>query len=470
MLSPQANNRLLIAGLVALFSLFIITVLASGFSVGFYLVLVVVGLAVSSWRPAVGLTAAIALALVFAQQFTLQSIILDTAIYKFYLVDILLLGVYIGLLIRALAGQIKWRWRWVDSALLLFIVAVIIVAVVSWLNNGGQALIISGLKNYGFYPLLYYGFYLTMADINNRRDFWRWSLLGSLAITIFFAYGLITGRGLWTDITPLSTPGSRLLDFGHAFYWCLAIICGLTYWFYNQRAKYWPLLAAIYAVGVVGSLMRHLWLAAALTAAPLLYIAWRDRPRRWRQIGWLGLWLTAAVISGSFLLLNVWPNASWSQTANQSLQFASQRLISLNNSQDSSLAWRGAVWQNVWASDQAQVFWGWGLGRKIFVEMPGYLDYVEIRDIHNSWLALLVQLGVLPWALLLTVIAWLLWRLVKLRHHAPGLAMGLAGVITFCLIAFLFQPYLEANLFNIFFWAALGLARCYVENPASQQI
>lgn len=451
--------------LIALFGGFLLLNFWLPFNLLAYAVVAFFGWLVPVFYPRAGLYALTFLLLIFAKFFTLQSLVVNQQEYKFYLVDILFAAILLGLLARWLKGRLKFSWQWPDVLLAVFL---IMVAVYFFLSigrrDGDFALSFSSLKNYAFYPLFYFASY---ALIENKRILKIWlsfALSGAVGIIGFIIYGLITGQGLWTEITPLSTAGSRLLDFDHAFYLGLVVLFLLAYVIFKPGPSARRLLALVpvFLIGIAGSLMRHLWLA--LAAAVIGVYALLPRPARlnFRRMIWQYLSIFGVLALLAIFAINLWPFSGLARLTGEVNEQITGRAISLFKPDDTSIAWRGAVWQSVWGKYQVNFLSGLGFGQKIFVDMGNYRDYVEVRNIHNSFLAVFVQLGLVGFLILASFMVGQFAKLISLTASRPDSAMmkyAVLGVMIFCGTAFLFQPYLEANFFNIPFWLSLGLAK-----------
>lgn len=465
--------------MIAMFAVFLLVNFIVGFNVFLYIIVAVCGLVLSIIYPRSGLYAVLVLTLIFAKFFTLQSIFLNEVEYKFYLVDVIMVGMFFGLLLRLLRQQIKLNLKLADSLLLIFMVltAIYFVASIFYLD-GEFATAFSSLKNYIFYPLLYFATLVLINSQERLAQFFKFLMFGGLVIIGFIVFGLITGQGLWTEITPLSTEGSRILDFDHAFYLSLVSLTGLSYLLVrnnqknkaNSLIKLWYILLPIFAIGVVGSLMRHLWIAMFIALAFLYLIIHKQHRELLRKLATKYLVVLIMVLSVIVLFINLLPTISISQELVSVQSRLINRAISVANASDTSIAWRSVVWQGVWKEYQNNIVLGLGFGQKIFIDMGSYRDYVEVRNIHNSWLAIFVQMGLISFAVFLWFYFNVLYNtLIKKVKNSNFTILQLASLSIgiFCLVAFAFQPYLEANFFNIIFWLNLGLARRYYEGFTS---
>ncbi len=83
---------------------------------------------------------------------------------------------------------------------------------------------------------------------------------------------------------------------------------------------------------------------------------------------------------------------------------------------------------------------------------------MEVRNIHNSYLVILVQMGI-PALVVLSLLSFQIVKNIKTIIKKDWLQTALVLVLISLLVNFMFQPYLETNLLGIFFWIILGLLR-----------
>jgi O-antigen ligase len=164
------------------------------------------------------------------------------------------------------------------------------------------------------------------------------------------------------------------------------------------------------------------------------------------------------------------PQSSLSGNLAEQGRYLSTRVVSLFDSGDTSIAWRNTLWRVALADLMERPWSGQGLGQKVFIDMGSYKEYVELRNIHNSFLAILTQLGFVGLCLLaVLVLIWLyrMWTCKATEAWRTTVRYSALGMIIFCVVTFLFQPYLEANFFSIWWWLALGWGRAYYEGSLS---
>ena len=164
----------------------------------------------------------------------------------------------------------------------------------------------------------------------------------------------------------------------------------------------------------------------------------------------------------AWYLVSVFPNSDPSYDLERATNVVSERIISIGNERDESLAWRGVVWESALKSFAEAPVLGIGFGKSVPVELSDYQAYVEVRDMHNSWLALLIQTGIIGILLLGGFVVTLLTqvsRKVFEGDYLENIRRVLLGLLLFQALVFFSQPYLETNLLGIFFWLTLGLQR-----------
>lgn len=81
---------------------------------------------------------------------------------------------------------------------------------------------------------------------------------------------------------------------------------------------------------------------------------------------------------------------------------------------------------------------------------------------HNSWLALLIQTGIVGGVIFASFLGFLFFDLFRSASRSSVLLSAgriLTALAFFQGLVFFSQPYLETNLLGIFFWITLGLIR-----------
>lgn len=464
----KISKDVLAAGLVIiLLSLVIGLNFFAGFNLYLYLLCGAVSFAAVIARPRAGLYALVFLTFIWEKFFTLAPLVLNGQEYKFYLFDLLFCAMMVAWLIAFVSGRLELKWRAADWLLLAFIIIVSVDFLVSafGLKTPLQPTF-SSWKNYGLYALL---FWLTTWLIDSRehlRRLFYFAIAGGIGILGFLAYGLYTGTGLWTEYTPLSTPGTRILAFNHAFYLSLLFLPALAYVIAkrNKLAGWLTILLPVWLIGIIGSLMRHLWIAL-IGGFFVMILAFGGQWRRnFYHLAQKYLWLVCGLALAVALMTTMAYYLPFSQrVATESAQLFS-RVNALTLGDDSSVLWRQAVWQTAWHNYGWTGLAGAGFGQSVVINLNGYRSVVELRNMHNSWLAILLQTGVLGLVVLLLWLATLTWKVMKKKVAGDWsrlVKVSLFGLATVQAIAWLFQPYLEANFLGSFFWLTWGLIQNY---------
>ena len=460
---PQSETNSAIL-MIALVSLFILSNILFGFVWPFYLVAMVLSFYLSLKNPKAGLFSIVFLTIVFEKFFTLEAIPLAGMVIKLYPIDIIFGASLLGMFSKYAFSEDKIKCSIPELILWAFMFLNIIYFPLSFWQHSETALSFSTLKNYVFYPMFYF---LVLGLIKNKTDIWRFFkffFAGAVAVIIFFVIGIICQKGLWTEFTPLSTDGVRLLAFSHGLFMSIALIPTFLYLtFSDLKNKFWLYIVLIIWVGgIFGTLMRHLWISLFLSFAVIcIFISWRAK----KEIFKYSLRLIAPIILVVALVSycpTIVAKFNQQETSNVGLGMVAERTQSITSgSADESFYWRSVAWKSGLNRFMKNPVFGIGTGQRVVVEMKWLTQNVEVRSIHNSYLSIMIQFGMLGLLIFLAFIGSLLWRLYPLRDRFSAVAV--ASVIIFFLIAAIFQPYLETNFLALFLWIALGLARSILE-------
>ena len=135
------------------------------------------------------------------------------------------------------------------------------------------------------------------------------------------------------------------------------------------------------------------------------------------------------------------------------------------------------LWSDAIKKWQLSPVFGIGFGKQLSIETYDWQANEDVKNIHNSPLAILAQMGIAGFTLFAIFIFSVLGSSFKYIFEDEELKpyyIGIVASIALCLFASLFQPYLETNMTSIFFWMLLGLlstSRFLIkqnENPANQ--
>lgn len=465
-------------------ALFCLANLTVGFIWPLYILAMVLGFIVSLIYPRSGLFAIVFLTMVFEKFFTLVSIHMGRSEYKIYPIDYLFTGILISLVLQIIFGKIRLSFKKADFILIGFILLNAIIFVWSvFVAKHDFALAFSTFKNYSFYSLFYFAAAFLIRNEDDLKRLFKFFLAGGVAIIIFIMVGLVRSEGLWIEFNPLSTEGTRTLGFAHGFYLSLAIFPVLLWLVFrgstspgqNGRRSSDLLLGSyfllvIWTIGILGTLMRHLWLAIlAVLLAVYLFLP-RKKKADFRKIGLKFAIPAIVALLLIFHIALVFPQSKISDYKNSVVETILARTESLGNtSSDESLSWRKLVWRSVYEKWKTGPIFGIGTGQVVYVETETYKEFIEARNIHNSLFAVLLQTGLLG----IFIFFYFIYASVKSLFNQKIAAIykfSLLSMLGLYLIVIMFQPYLEANMLGIFFWIVLGLARIFPEIQTYEDI
>ncbi len=446
-------------------TLWVVSLLWVGFSLPLYAPVISVIALIVFIRPAAGLPVIILGTMWFERWFTLQPIVLGDQIYKLYPLDMVMFATAAGFLFHQAFGHEKRRLRLsaIDGWLLVFIAlcaAFMLFSITS--ASADTALAFSAFKNYAFYGLL---FWLVAVTVQTREDLQlalKTLLAGGFGILVFVLIGLARGEGLWTEYTPLSTEGVRLLAFPHAFYLSLVLVISLVLLLYRlrpERASLFIMWAQL--VGVIGSLMRHIWISLAMVAACIwLLVPPTSKKHLVRFFAKNAAVITVLLVMLVFII-TVFPLSDLSlriRDVSDPLYLRARSLV--HSAADSSAQWRLFAWRAAQESFLQHPIVGIGYGQELSIEFDTYRRVVPIRELHNSLLVLIVQMGVVGMfvfgGLMYQAVA-AMWRSWRGKGLLWPYQLALFSAWLLFLFAALWQPYFETNLTGIFFWILLGL-------------
>jgi O-antigen ligase len=454
--------------IIAAVSIFILANFIFGFSLPLYLFAVAFAFIFSAVYPRSGFYAIVFLTVFFERFFTLVPIYWNRAEYKIYPIDIIFVGVMIGTIYQLIKNGLPRKLRVADYLVAAFILAggAYYFASVFFLHADGS-IAFSTFKNYSFYGLFYFSIAFLFDSKERLIHLLKVFMAALIVAAIYVLIGIFRGEGLWTEFTPLSTPGTRILAFPHAFFFSMAILISLA-WVAFRKDKWttiFQIMIPFWAIGLVGSLMRHLWISLIISFAVLVFLL----PIQNRKLLKSTIFHYAFLVAIAFALVAyiafLFPEASISKVFTGAVGVAGQRFTSTAQiSSDESLNWRKSVWQATWNDFQHSLVFGLGYGKKVSVEIGSkYKDFVEIRNIHNSLLTIFIQMGI--WSLaLMSAIFYVLFKPAYSAFKNSGKKLGEASFLQLIflalfvnyLAAMLFQTYLETNLLGIFFWIILG--------------
>ncbi|MBU1178628.1 O-antigen ligase family protein [Patescibacteria group bacterium] len=439
--------------------------------VGFNLYLYIFCLIFASFfilrKPEVGLYTIIICTFIFERFFTLQPLVTDEHIYKIYPLDILTImavSSFVFYVIRR--PDVRLKISPVGVAILLFVVLCAVAAIYGVATGGEFSVAFSTFKNFGLYAIF---FFITINVIRSRQQLERLIkvfVFTGVVLFFFVFFGAIRGYGLWTEFTPLSTAGARLLAPTHAFYLSISLLLLFNLFAYkkNYFGNLTVLVIFIQLLGVLGSLSRHLWVSLAVGIVLSFILLPKLNKKSLLRILATQFLLLIIVLSVytwfSFIVYEQAPTiiTDFSRVTVDRLQSFTEYF------EDKSATFRLFAWQEAWESFAASPLIGTGFGHKLTFDYYGYPTRIEVRDLHNDIVGIGVQMGVLGLVsfflvnILIIRNSYRTWRQKRKNEQSylPPFLLGLFACYVMFLINANFGVYFDLNLLVIFFWVVVG--------------
>lgn len=441
-----------------IFSLYMVCLLASAFIIFLY--------------PTAGLIAMFILTMWFERFFTLQELVIDVSSYKVYPIDFLLVFIFIAVLVRLYSKEIEWKWHRLDGVIVLFGAVVTGALIMSVMGHTQFSLAFSTYKNYFLYGVVYFFATALLTSKEDWKLFMKWLCIGGIGLLFFLFYGLFTGNGLWSEYTPLSTHGNRLIAGTHVFYF---VICA----FYLLSHHLWPekeyhewsrmnyVLLLLSLIALVVSLVRHLWIAGGI-----LLVLWCVMLSKEKRISLCTMALKLFGALSIFFLIYIWMHGlivgEMPRWLAEQQYIITERLnvFSLVEMEDSSFAWRIAMWTDAIKLWSQHAVFGIGIGNMFlgFYELTAF--EIPVRDLHNNYLGILLQLGlfgisvVAYWFVLVIRYLSMLWKDVAHKgNFYTRMTFTWGSTIVLFFIVFSVSVYWDINVFIIWWWLALAALR-----------
>jgi len=451
---------LYIGGLVILGMVF-------GFSFWIYGLLIIASLIFILPSHFLGIYLIIFMTMIFERWFTLSPLITDLSIYKIYPLDLIIILTIISWLIYQIkTAEHKIFFKWPEKILAGFIIINIIYLIKSFFEiNADMAIAFSSFKNYAFYSLIYFLIIYSIQTEEKLKNIIHLILLSGIAIMTFIVLGLLRGEGLWTEYTPLSTAGVRYLAGTHAFYLMITTLITLSLLAFDRfkNKSFITLITIIWLAGITLSLMRHLWLSLFVGLIILLILIPIANRKSLLKTSFKSGAIILTIVALILLTVNLFPLYNVSESLNNSYQSISQRVVSIaSGSQDTSINWRINFWGVAKKSWSKSPITGLGFGKKLPLDLGQWQTFEEIRNIHNSPLAITIQMGLMGigvFVLFIITAVMSSFKYILKNEELKPYYFGLMAATMAVLFASLFQPYLETNLTGIFLWLLLGLLR-----------
>ena len=421
--------------------------------------------------PQAGILAALFITMIFGDHFSLMPLKLEDTIYKVYAIDFVLVLSFIiwffkqeigGVKIKNIASK-KNNW------LFVFFVLIVLNLIRSLLiTNVDMSLALATFKNYS-YLLLYFiilFMFPTQKDILRLVKILIWA---GLPLLFFVIFGLLSGHGLWSELTP----GQRYLSGLHSYYLTFSLVALL--FFISSGSYLWGriktlLVFLLQLAGLIGGMFRHLWLGVLVAFSYLFFMMKVGHKKRIFKISGASLFLIIAIIT-AFL----WGTGTFGAETNflesKFITSVTGRITSLYQTGyliESAAGWRLETWQVALHKFLENPFFGIAFGQKFFFEYRGFVDLVDIRNIHNDFMSLLVQLGIFGFLPFL-IFSFLQFKdLKKVIKKGGAATKALANIfMAWWLVAafgVFFALYLMFNGTSIFYWTLMAMISILVKN------
>lgn len=454
------NFRAMLVIAMAVLTLWTFSILTIGFNLPIYLVAMAAISVLIFLVPTIGLPIIIVGTMWFQRFFTLESIVLGDVVYKLYPLDVVMVVTILSLLFHHVFGKEKpiLPFKKIEAVLLFFMLLCVIYMMRAFVASGTDlALAFSAFKNYAFYALLFFLTTYTVRTLDDLKNLIKVFLAGGFGVIFFVLAGIVRGQGLWTEFNPLSTEGIRLLSFPHAFYLSLVIVLALVLYLYRLRPERSTIVTMwIQLIGVLGSLMRHIWISLFFVALFLFVVLPRQAKKGFIKFFGKNAALVVLFVSLIAFVLIIFPVSDIALQLQEVTDPLYSRAQSLARSTaDSSARWRIFAWRAAQDAFVTNPLFGVGYGLELTIDFVTYRIVIPMRDLHNSYLVLLVQMGVLGFA----VFGYLLWLVLrrfygafKVRGSLWPYQLAIFSMLLIFLSAAFWQPYFETNFTGIFFW------------------
>ena len=321
------------------------------------------------------------------------------------------------------------------------------------------------MKNYAIYSIF---FFPPINIINNKeklRELTYTLLISGILLIPFIFIGLFQGSGLFIEFTPLSTEGTRLLAPNQGFNLCVAILFALNFIAFKKQifGKLTNIIILAMLIGVVGSLTRHLWLALFVAVIlTFIFLPKKGKKSLMKVYAYQGLILLIIIII--YALFSFILTQEVKIFGLDYINDAIARLQSLylySSDQDSSVYYRILSWEKALSSLEESPLIGIGFGHKLSFDLLGWPMIIEVRELHNNFVGMILQMGVLGF---LSFVVFNIYFLIKafslLKLASEKYYPYILGTIS-CYILFIFSAnfgtYFDTNIFVIFYWLFIAI-------------
>jgi O-antigen ligase len=389
-------------------------------------------------------------------------LIWNVTAYKIYPIDILIIITILSFFYHKLISKTKIRVSRVGAYLLVYVGFALLSMIYGIYNGGDSAIAFSTFKNYALYSIF---FFIVINIIRDRKQMDRLVktfLISGIFVIIFIAIGIFTGAGLWIEYTPLSTEGTRLLAPTHAFYLAVAILISINLIAYkiNYFGRLTVPIILVQLLGVIVSLTRHLWLALAFTL--LLTFIFLRREYKANLLKVVSIQVAFIIVLIVFYaLFSFIITGSLPSVGEEFLENTITRLQSIDLAADDESAYfRILAWEKAWDIFSDNPVLGIGFGHKLTFDFFGWPITIQMRELHNNFIGIAVQMGIIGFLSFLAYNFIFLkqsYRLLrKIKGEIGAYLMGFLGCYVIFMFSANFGTYFDINVNVIFYWIFIG--------------
>lgn len=380
-----------------------------------------------------------------------------------------LIGIATQLILRWRRGELRiQRLESLDVALGLFLLWLIARTITQPLGSvlPDQPATLMHLVNGYLIPFFLYA---ALRTSTLQPDKLKWPLILLTGLGVYLGLTAVLEMcKLWTLVFPsfISDPSLGIhfgrargpmlqsVRLGVALLACLVPLIVYTVWLQPLKRWSWTLclaLAPLIGLGVVLTLTRSVWMGLALVIALLTWLCLRGVPRRTAVVGMLFASLIIVVVKGPDLVAFK-REYSAAETRESTYMRAAFAYISLEMFKDRPLMGYGfnqfQVYNRPYLAD-----------RSTDIRVESIRGYVH----HNSFLSLLVDLGVVGFGLYAFVglaagvQCYVLWQATQAPQWARGLVLVAVCIGGVHAMQMAFHEVSFSTIENSFLFAALGL-------------
>lgn len=357
-----------------------------------------------------------------------------------YMVDIYLVALLIAMLVHiALGKDIKWQRGRLTLFILIFILFALFSTYKGLVSSGHDASLALGTFRRFLYILFYFP---TIHFIKSKKEikaFFIMIFITSLLAFFFSIWGVINGEGVWTENFPIYG-GERYLAAWQAFYTTLGFGIALSFIFLKKKQEIFKMVVIIglQLITVGLSLFRHLWFAILCLIAVDFALLWKNKKRGFGQNLTLMVSVLTIVVGVGMIFVVLLGRISGSSSILTSFMARISNIISPT---EMGSQFRLDLWNLGLQQFYESPILGIGYGGYFASALPGYEEGTyTIMGIHNSYLSILVQMGVMGFLSFIVILGKFIIDFFKKDKFLWETKYGFyALAVINCLVVFIFS-------------------------------